>query len=256
MPYVTVDDIKLYYEAHGEGEPLLLIMGWGAGIDSFNTREIVASLAERYRVIAFDNRGMGRSGKPDTPYSIELLAADAIGLLDALGIERAHVLGTSMGSNIAQVIAAKYPGRVKGLVLHVGFTRPPTVGKLTMIAMSRMPGFKRNLVRRGEVIFSQKYPPTPESFLRQFRAGLGFDGRKLLPQIKAPTLIVNGTKDEFVPLKITRELEAGIAGARLLLLEGADHMFAVQNPELLIKPALEFLADVDAKMVTQEVVRQ
>lgn len=227
------------------------MQGWGAGIDSFNTRDIIARLAQHYQVIALDNRGMGRSDKPDIPYSIELMADDTIGLLDALGIKKAHVMGTSMGTNIAQVIAARYPDRVDALILHVGFTRPPAMAKLSMNIMLRMPGFKENMVKKGDIIFTQQYPPTPESFIRQFRAGIGFDGRKLLRGIRAPTLIVNGTRDEFVPMKITRELVAGISGAKLVLIEGGDHMFAVKNPELLIKPALEFLAEVDAKVSSQ-----
>lgn len=228
------------------------MQGWGAGIDSFNTRDIIARLAQHYQVIAMDNRGMGRSDKPDLPYSIEIMADDAIGLLDALGIKKAHVMGTSMGTNIAQVIAARHPDRVDAMVLHVGFTRPPPMAKLSMSVMLRMPGFKENMVKKGDIIFKQQYPPTPESFIRQFRAGISFDGRKLLRSIRAPTLIVNGTRDEFVPVKITRELASGIAGARLIMIEGGDHMFAVKSPGLLIEPVLEFLAEADAGTIPPE----
>lgn len=91
----------------------------------------------------------------------------------------------------------------------------------------------------------------PESFLRQFRAGIGFDGRKLLRSIRAPTLIVNGTRDEFVPMKITRELVSGIAGAKLILVEGGDHMFAVKSPDLLIDPVLDFLGNLDARQAVE-----
>lgn len=101
------------------------------------------------------------------------------------------------------------------------------------------------MMKGAEFLFQQQYPPTLESFARQGLAPLNFDGRKLLGQIKAPTLIVNGTKDQAVSMKITRELAKGIPGAKLVLVEG-DHLFISQNINLLLKPALDFLAEVDA----------
>lgn len=97
----------------------------------------------------------------------------------------------------------------------------------------------------AEFLFQQQYPPTLESFTRQSLATLNFDGRKLLSQIKAPTLIINGTKDQVVYMKTTRELTQGIPGAKLILVEG-DHLFISQDINLFLKPILEFLAKVDA----------
>ncbi|PKG31571.1 MAG: hypothetical protein CW742_12720 [Methanoregula sp.] len=94
-------------------------------------------------------------------------------------------------------------------------------------------------------MFQQKYPPTPESFQRMKAAANQCDTRELLGRISAPTLIVNGTRDGIVPMKITRELSDGISGARLVLVNG-DHLFSAKDPDLLIMPAREFLAEVDA----------
>jgi pimeloyl-ACP methyl ester carboxylesterase len=99
MPTVKVGDINMYYEIHGQGEPLLLIMGLGSDLTGwmFQTPEF----SKRYAVIAFDNRGVGRTDAPDMPYSVRMMADDAIGLMDVLGIDKAHILGLSMGGFIA-----------------------------------------------------------------------------------------------------------------------------------------------------------
>lgn len=245
MPIVHVNNIDIYYEIHGEGEPLVLLPGWGMEITSVSAR--IADFAPKYQVIAVDNRGTGRSSKPDTPWSIEDMADDTVGILDALGIQRAHILGLSMGSMIAQMIAAKYPDRVNGLVLHVGFTRIPFMVKTMMNLMQYLPGSKKKMEEGMALIFGQNNPPTPASFRRQGEAVAQFDGRKVIDKIRAPTLIVNGSKDLFVPLKITRELAEGIDGAKLVLVDG-DHIFSRTRPELLQIPVLEFLAEVDKQM--------
>src|SRR5579871_570460 len=115
MPTISVNDIDMYYEVHGEGEPLVLI----AGTNSDHTlyRGITPQLAAKYQVIVFDNRGVGQTSKPDIPYSIEMMADDTAGLLDALGITGAHMLGTSMGGRIAVALALRHPRHVKSLIL-------------------------------------------------------------------------------------------------------------------------------------------
>jgi pimeloyl-ACP methyl ester carboxylesterase len=122
MGKVKIDSIELYYEEHGSGDPLLLIMGLAA--DSVAWMFQIPAFAERYRTIVFDNRGVGRSDKPPGPYSIHQMANDTAGLLDALGIERAHVVGVSMGGMIAQELALNHPQRVRGLVLACTYPEP------------------------------------------------------------------------------------------------------------------------------------
>ena len=115
MPKAKVDDIQLYYEEQGRGEPLLLVMGLGASTLSWS--EQIPTFGREFRVIAFDNRGAGRSDKPAVRYNIALFADDTAGLMDALGIDSAHVYGQSMGGFIAQELALRHPQRVRTLVL-------------------------------------------------------------------------------------------------------------------------------------------
>jgi 3-oxoadipate enol-lactonase len=246
MPHARVNEISIYYEIHGEGEPLVMIQGLGFELSPMveepGRSRYLDRVARRYRVILFDCRGVGRTDKPDSPYSIEMLARDTVGLMDALGIRRAHVMGTSMGSMVAQEIAATYPDRVNGLVLVAGFTRVLPGPRLIGLIATTVPGIRE---RMTGWIYAQRYPPTPASFRRMRDAGNSFDGRRLLGRIRAPTLIVNGTRDPLVPTRITRELAEGIAGSTLVLVE-SDHLFAARDPELLLVPALSFLGEVDA----------
>jgi pimeloyl-ACP methyl ester carboxylesterase len=245
MPLAHVNDIDMYYEIHGKGEPLLMIQGLGFEMSAMVTEpgksRYIAKFTDRYQVIVFDYRGIGRTDKPDIPYSIGMLADDTVGLMDALGIRKAHIMGTSMGSQIAQTIAAQYPDRVKGLILVVGFTRVLPMMRALGFIMTTIPGFKE---KATGWIYQQKYPPTPESFRRMADAANRCDTRELLGRISSPTLIVNGIKDSIVPMRITRELAGGIPGARLVLVDG-DHLFMIKSPDLLIDPARAFLADVD-----------
>ncbi|MFW9804383.1 MAG: alpha/beta fold hydrolase, partial [Candidatus Thorarchaeota archaeon] len=117
MPFETVGDIDIYYEIHGppEAPPLVLIGGW-ASYRWIWFRQIPA-FKEKLRCIVFDNRGAGRSSKPDYPYSIQMFVDDTVGLIEALGIDKAHILGISMGGLIAQQIAISYPEKVRSLIV-------------------------------------------------------------------------------------------------------------------------------------------
>ena len=122
MPKVRVNGIELHYEESGSGDPLLMIMGFGGDHQAWAFQ--VPAFAEGYRVITFDNRGAGQSEGPDVAYSTRMMADDAVGLLDVLRIERAHVLGVSMGGMIAQEVALNHPRRVRSLQLHCTYARP------------------------------------------------------------------------------------------------------------------------------------
>ena len=115
MPKVRTGEIELYYEICGQGEPLLLIMGLGGGSSLW--WEQAAFFCEDYLVITYDSRGVGRSDKPDMPYSMDMLVEDAAGLLGQIGIRRAHVYGVSMGGMVAQALAVRYPEMVASLIL-------------------------------------------------------------------------------------------------------------------------------------------
>lgn len=122
MPLVEVNGIQIYYELHGRGdETIVFIMG--LGMPGFMWEPQVRYFSKNYRVLIFDNRGIGRSGKPPGPYTTEMMADDTKGLMDKLGIERAHIVGISMGGMIAQWMGIKYPDRVSSLVLAVTYAK-------------------------------------------------------------------------------------------------------------------------------------
>lgn len=241
MPNVKANDINMYYEIHGSGEPLVVIWGMGGEISTFV--DYMDNLDKDYKLIFFDNRGTGRTDKPDEEYSFEMMAEDAVGLLDKLDIKSAHILGISMGSRIALIMAAKYPDRVKSLILNVAAARStcddPQAARSheRLYAAMTQPGFLE--VMGG-------HPPTVESFILQFEALKNFDGRDLLGKINAPVLIVNSTKDDSTPLRFAEELFEGILNSKLILVE-EDHLFIRTKPGLLIEPVLEFLEGIKAE---------
>jgi pimeloyl-ACP methyl ester carboxylesterase len=206
------------------------------------------SLDKDYKLIFFDNRGTGRTDMPDEHYSIEMMAEDTISLIDEIGIKSAHVLGISMGSRIALVMAAKHPERVKSLILNVAAAGFPDMYKSILDVSLENMDLREKLLRKTGIVFIQKYPHNPESFLRQLKAMADFNGRDYLGKIKASTLIINGTKDQLAPMELTEELALGISDVKLVLVD-EGHYFAALKPELLIKHSLEFMKEIETKTV-------
>lgn len=241
MPIVKVNDINMYYEIRGEGELLVVIWGISGEVSTF-VDYLDTEMSKKYKIVFFDSRGTGRTDKPDEPYSIEMMAQDTIGLMDAIGIESAHFLGISMGSRIALVIAAKYPDRVRSLILNVAAARSPHKDNpQAALSFERL----QTMITQPDFLKAMgRYPPSIESFMRQFDALKEFDGMDLLDEITAPTLIVNGTKDNSTPVKCAEELSKGIPGSRLVFVE-EDHLFIRTKPDLLVLPVIEFLSEVN-----------
>lgn len=183
MPKVKVNDINIYYKIHGEGEPFIVIWGIGGEILQF-THQLTNLMSKKYKIILFDSRGTGRTDKPDHPYSIEMMAEDTVILMEVLGVKSAHILGISMGSRIALSIAAKYPEKVKSLILNVAAARSPhkddpqpAISYKRLHTAMTQPGFLDTV---------SEHPPTVESFLRQFKALKNFDGRKSWEKLHHP----------------------------------------------------------------------
>ena len=249
MPIVKVNDLNMYYKVCGEGDPLVILQE--AGIEISSMYNVLGAFAENYQVIALDNRGAGRTDMPDEHYSIEMMAEDTIGLMDEIGLESAHFLGISMGARIAQVIAAKYPEKVKSLILNVAAASFPDMFKSILEVSLENANLREKLLLKTGIVFIQKYPPNPESFLRQLKAVADFDGRDYLNQINAPTLVINGTKDHLVPMNLTNELTEGIKNSKLIIVD-EGHYFAALKPELLIEHTLEFLKEVKTKTALKQ----
>jgi len=279
MSTIKVGAIDLYYEEHGSGDPLLLIMGLAA--DSTAWMFQVPDFARRYRTIVFDNRGVGRSAKPPGPYTIHEMADDAAGLLDALAIPRAHVVGVSMGGMIAQELVLRHPQRVRGLVLGCTFPEPDAAterqrqfsieqfgGSVTAAGETRIDVsaldpmmFFQHLL---PLVFNQSYIERElpklvqvfsgvlqygfnlEAILGQVAAVMGHKTTDRLHRIGAPTLVITGDADLLVSPANSELLARHIPGARLVKVPGGSHGFNFETPEVFNREVLEFLADVPA----------
>ncbi len=247
----------------GAGDPLVLVMGFGGDHLAWGLQ--IPAFAAKYRVIAFDNRGVGQSGAPDLPYSTAMMADDTAGLLDALGIERAHVCGVSMGGMIAQEIALRHPGRVRTLQLHATLGRPDAYMRAlvegwrkTRIALGREDALRvialwlfapRTYEERPEFVelvlqnaIANPHPQSLTGFLRQGDAVLGHDTLERLEQLRCPTLVSVADQDILVPPRFSHAIAQRVPGAELKTIADAGHAYMWEAPEAFNAMCLEFLA--------------
>jgi pimeloyl-ACP methyl ester carboxylesterase len=262
MPILHVNDIDLYYETVGAGDPLVLIMGLRRNAEWWYRQ--VPALSRHFQVITFDNRGAGRSDKPVMDYSIRMFAEDTAGLMAALGIERAHVLGVSMGGYIAQELAINHPALVRRLVLgctgpggrravlmspelHERFTDNEGLTP-TQILRKNMDIFFSDgfVVRHPELIeefleISLRHPQPPDAFVRQFEACLAHDTVDRLGAVKVPTLILTGDDDPLVPHQNSLILKELLPAAELHLFPGLRHCFFIEAAAEFNRQVLDFL---------------
>jgi pimeloyl-ACP methyl ester carboxylesterase len=269
-PTARSKDAELAYSVEGSGaDTVLLVMGLGARAADWGSR-FPAALAARYRVVRFDNRGVGRSPRAAAGYSLSDLADDAIAVLDAVGAARAHVIGISMGGMIAQLLALDHPARVARLVLlstHHGGpnlerthpdalalfdpaallagTRDPVAAMRHAIGVITAPGFvDRAPELVAELVDNARREPThPAVFLAQFQAILASDRSERVRAITAPTLVVHGADDKLIRPSNGRMLADKVPGARLVMLRDCGHMPMHEQPDALAAHVLEFLAD-------------
>src|SRR5881296_1809679 len=263
MPKVGVNGIRVFYEEAGRGEPLIRIMGFGG--DHLAWAFQVRARAARYRVVTFDNRGAGQSDAPEPPYTIRTMADDTAGLMDALGIERAHVVGVSMGGMIAQELALAYPGRVRTLQLHATLGRPDAYMRAlvegwrkTRIALGREDALRvialwlfapRTYEERPEFVelvlqnaIANPHPQSLTGFLRQGDAVLGHDTLERLEQLRCPTLVSVADHDILVPPRFSHAIAQRVPGAELKTIADAGHAYIWERPEAFNAMCLEFLA--------------
>lgn len=259
---MSVRGIDLYYEDHGAGEPLILIQGLSYATPMWHWQ--VSELKRQFRVIIFDNRGSGRSAKPDLPYSIRMFADDAVGLMDGLEIERASILGISMGGLIAQEVALTYPERVTHLILcatlYGGASALPvsseTLGYLSQyqevvsdevcrfeIGYGTAPGFcERHPERVAMLIeFKKQTRPPRFAYFRQLWSAAGYVSEDRLPNLRIPTLILSGKLDRIIPPENSERLQKLIPKAELKVIEGAGHHLHIEVPEEFNQAVVQFL---------------
>jgi 3-oxoadipate enol-lactonase len=261
MAYIENQGVKIYWEEHGEGEPLVLIMGLASTIDMWHRTK--PEMARHYRTILIENRGVGRSDVPSQPYTIATMASDVEAVMDAAGVDKARIFGISMGGMIAQEFVLNYPERVRSLILgctnfggrHVQPATPKVLGVLkargsmnaedgarAMAPYTYNANTPRERVEEDLKIRVQWFP-TSEGYFGQLGAILAWESRDRLSQIKVPTLVIHGETDELVPPDNGRMIADLIPGARLLMLPDASHIFMTDQPEISFKEILNFFRE-------------
>jgi 3-oxoadipate enol-lactonase len=253
----------MFYVEAGTGDPLVLVMGFGGDHLAWGLQ--IPAFAAKYRVIVFDNRGVGQTDAPDIPYSTAMMADDTIGLLDALAIDRAHVCGVSMGGMIAQEIALRHPSRVRTLQLHATLARPDAYVKALVEAWRKVrvalgreeatrvlalwlfapcsyeerPEFVELVLQNA---LANPHPQSLTGYLRQGDAVIGHDTLERLDQLRCPTLVSVADQDVLVPLRFSHTIAQRVPGAELKTIADAGHAYMWEKPDVFNAMCLEFLA--------------
>jgi pimeloyl-ACP methyl ester carboxylesterase len=253
MPKVQVGNIELNYERGGEGEPLLLIQGMSANHMAWG-RPFRSLLERDFETIAFDNRGMGLSSRVAEQFSIAEMAADTVGLLDALGVESAHVLGISMGGMVAQELALAHPERLRSLAIGCSYCGGEGAALMdpadfqglveamgsgnqdrvleAMYELNLSPGFRAGGGRFPEFTEMAAALPTPrETIGLQLQAIVAHDTSSRLPGLRIPTLVLHGTTDRLLPVVNGRLIASLVPDSKLEIYDEAGHMFWWEQPE-------------------------
>ena len=255
MPYAELPATSLFYERRGTGAPLLLIQGM-SGTQASWGEPFLRALDREFDLVAYDHRGIGRSAPWRTPFTIVDLAQDARALLDHLGWERAHVLGISMGGMVAQELALEHPERIRTLALgctYCGGEQAALAGP-EVLAMFRQawgggaagpggtpptppPGGEGLLgtlaahLSSGTLARMALAVPAPlGAILLQLQAVGGHDTSARLPGLRVPTLVLHGTRDPVLPAANGELIARLVPDARLELLDGAGHLFWLEQP--------------------------
>jgi 3-oxoadipate enol-lactonase len=263
VPTVSANGQELYYEVHGEGEPLLCVMGLAA--DTLAWALQVPAFSQRHRTVIFDNRDVGRSARAEGAYEVADMSADALALADALELEDFHLLGVSMGGAIAQEMALAAPERVRTLTLCVTFmsagawgrelarvwservrraSREDHIDELMLLTLSE--AFYENwagvdFVRR--MMLSNPHPQEPEAFSRQLQASARHDARGRLSALKMPVHVIGAEHDILVPVWKSVEIAESIPGAKLTVLEAAAHGINLERAGEFNAAVLDFIAE-------------
>lgn len=264
---LMLNDAKLYYEVHGvDGPPLLLVAGLASDVSSWQT--VLPVLSEHFRVIMVDNRGIGRSVPQNAPVSVDLMADDCAALIDHLGYGPVYVLGHSMGGFTALNLAARYPEKVRKLVIAASGEKSSSRNTLLFSDLADryeksedLAGFFRTVFYwifspaffedegtvKGAVEFALSYPfpQAPVSFRNQVNAIAAFDGRGLAASISAPALVLAGTEDLLFSASAGRALAQNLSRGKYLAVEGAAHSIHAEKPKEFTEAVISFLKEGD-----------
>jgi 3-oxoadipate enol-lactonase len=255
MPLATINGININYEVEGQGEPLILIMGFQTAHGGW-MRQTPFFKRHHYRVITFDNRGVGKSDAPEGPYSTQMMAADTVGLLDYLGVKKAHVIGISLGGMIAQEVAINYPERVSTLVLGGTFACDDNNSGNTAecAAVMKLPirasadgvlnlCFNKPLYRLlfAPMLRFLSRKNKPAGLEGQREAILKHNALDRLKLIKSPTLIIVGTGDRVIRPISSEIMAKNIPNASLIKVNKGSHVLFTEMAGTFNKEVFNFL---------------
>lgn len=262
MPKVKVKDLNIYYETAGAGFPLVMVMGLGGNKDWWGP-PLIAAVSKKYKTIIFDNRGTGRTDMTEANFTIKTMADDTVGLMDALKIPKAHLLGISLGGMVAQELVLNHPERVEKLVLcstmcgpshsvmnpevvtqlqSGGRATPAEFAKAAMALLFPPEFAKANPKTIEEATRLMLIAPTrTDMYLRQLGATISFDTYDRLPTIKRPTLVMHGKKDILIPYQNGKIIADRIAGAKLVHFEKTAHALFSVETDAVLKTLFQFL---------------
>jgi 3-oxoadipate enol-lactonase / 4-carboxymuconolactone decarboxylase len=259
MPFITANGVRLFYDITGtyDAPPILFSNSLGTSLEMWD--EVIRGVAPYYRCIRYDTRGHGRSEVIDRPASMDDLAADAAGLLDALGVEQAHIVGLSIGGMTAQALAVSHPGKVQTLSLlattaymppaslweeRIRLVRAEGTAALAGATMERWftQGFREGAPEKTGRVKAGFLATPAEGYAVCAGAIANMDLREPIRGIKAPTLIIAGANDMGTTPAMAEDIKARIPHAELTILSPAAHLLAVERPEAVISHLLDFLA--------------
>jgi len=264
MPYVKTNGITMYYEEKGHGEPLILIMGFGAPGSLWELH--VNEYSKNFRCIMVDNRGVGSSDQPSSPYNSKMMADDIAGLMDELNIKSARVAGISMGGTIAQSLTINHPHKVKSMVLISTWGKfdkyaisvyenliklrkvcnPSDFMELIQLWIFATDYFEKNIdsLKQGQMDASNNSnPQSQDGFEGQLNACINHDSIEQLSQINKPTFIVVGEADIFTPLAFSLTLHKKIINSKILKIPKTGHACHWENLELFNNETSRFLLE-------------
>ncbi len=258
MAYALCDGAKIYWTEQGSGPPVLLIMGLSFTHEMWY--RVLPTLASRCRVILYDNRGVGRSTVPNGPYTMRQMARDAVAVLDAAGVQSAHVIGASMGGMIAQELALRFPSKVRSLLLactsHGGllarwprFVRPRGIRwgqdqrrerELALVPLLYSPSTPLERIHEDlDVQCGSQW--CYKGFLNQFSGLLLWSSYLRLPAIRVPTLVIHGDRDRLIPPENGKTVAVRIPGAQFHVISDAGHLLTTDQPEACKRVMVDFL---------------
>ena len=263
MPKIKVNDIEMYYEIHGSGEPIVFVSGFSA--DHLGWGAILPAFAQEHQVILLNNRGAGQSDVPQGPYSIKLLADDVAELCHQLNIPKAHFVGNSMGGFIVQTLAYHYPDLVKSVVISNSAMAPHTPFHFFVDAQLELrkanapikslikascswgfsyqflshPGRLDQLMEWG---MANPYPFTVDGHHGQYAALGEFDSSAWAKEIKAPALVITGDQDIILRPALSEDLAKTIPGARYYCFENCGHLPHLEYPQQYFEVVKEFIS--------------